>query len=107
MDKLKKSTPVREEKPHWRKKRIFSCTHAQELAMERLIKKAEQSGFTLSYSQLIRVALSSLEKLPTSEFEAQIMATDEPKFGFEPKERNPKYELTAEEQSKLIRSIVE
>lgn len=107
MDKLKKSSSAKEEKPHWRKKRIFSCTHAQEVTMERLIKKAEQSGFVLSYSQLIRVALSSLEKLPLKEFEVEIMATDEPKFGFEPKEKNIKYELTNEEQSKLIKSIVE
>lgn len=93
-----------ERKP-WRKVKTFSFTESDELRLERLVKKAETiSGTVINYSQLIRTALLVLEECSGATFKQAIEAAEQPRFGFEPKEKNPKYELTDEERQQLLRN---
>ncbi len=76
-----------EEKPHWRKKKLFSFTEEDELRFERLLKRADWVSPGINQSQLLRVALIHLEHSSTKVFQEAVEKASIPRMGFEPKKK--------------------
>lgn len=97
----------REEKPHWRKKKLFSFTEEDEIRFERLLARADEVSPGINQSQLLRVALLHLERSPMDDFAQAIAQASVPRMGFEPKtkEKHDKYELSDAERQEIIEEL--
>lgn len=73
-----------EEKPHWRKKKLFSFTNEDEFRFERLLARADEVSPGINQSQLLRVAMKHLDQSTDKVFENAVKSTPEPRMGFEP-----------------------
>lgn len=83
--------------------RTFSLTPEDDVRLEQLTERATQLwGRPVSYSQLVRAALSALEKAGEKEIKSALDEVGQPRFGFEPKKKKKRYQLTEEEHTSLL-----
>ncbi|MBE9044333.1 hypothetical protein IQ255_07940 [Pleurocapsales cyanobacterium LEGE 10410] len=94
-----------EEKPHWRKKKLFSFTQEDELRFNRLLERADRVSPGINQSQLLRVAFTHLESVSTKIFLEAVEQASVPRMGFESKKKNQKYELSDEDRREIFQSL--
>ena len=94
-----------EEKPHWRKKKLFSFTQSDERRFTQLLERADRISPGINQSQLLRVALIHLERSPMKVFQEAVERASVPRMGFKSKKKNQKYELSDADRQEIFRSL--